>query len=372
MVMVELSTAAVTLALASNFFLGKEGILEGACDRLEPYLLSQMVGQDMAIQQFSDAVCDHLNQPHPQKPLVVSAHGSPGVGKSYMHKLAARALYNQKPQLELECPGIDCPSLKVFSGLDYVSIDRAQQHAALKTALLEHLRKMPQALIVIDEYDKMDCDTQFMFKQLIQGSHNVDVSMNRAIVVLESNAGFEDLHQLLVKTRDRSKINAEEVQRLLKDIVWKRWDEGGCHDHASLWKMVGLVDFFLPFLPLEQVHLERLFQIRLGAIAASLLHSHRVNLTWAPELIPFLYKKVDFDGPYPIEGAKEASVLLTRYVSRTLRQWTTSHAQPQQGWLTLGGGLIPKALKKPQPPEHHLGLFVKGQGLVIRKNLKPP
>ena len=92
---------------------GKEGILEGACDRLEPYLLSQMVGQDMAIQQFSDAVCDHLNQPHPQKPLVVSAHGSPGVGKSYMHKLAARALYNQKPQLELECPGIDCPSLKV-------------------------------------------------------------------------------------------------------------------------------------------------------------------------------------------------------------------------------------------------------------------
>ena len=106
-------------------------------------------------------------------------------------------------------------------------------------------------------------------------------------------------------------INAEEVQRLLKDIVWKRWDEGGCHDHASLWKMVGLVDFFLPFLPLEQVHLERLFQIRLGAIAASLLHSHRVNLTWAPELIPFLYKKVKMQLSLPFPLSRLSQLLLT-------------------------------------------------------------
>ena len=72
-----------------------------------------MVGQEMAIQQFSDAVCDHLLQQHPQKPLVVSAHGSPGVGKSFLPKLAAKALYNQQPHLDMECPGIDCPSLKV-------------------------------------------------------------------------------------------------------------------------------------------------------------------------------------------------------------------------------------------------------------------
>lgn len=94
---------------------GNEKILEGACERLEPYLQSQMVGQEMAIRQFSDAVCDHLNQAHPQKPLVVSAHGSPGVGKSFMHKLAARALYNRQPHLDLDCPGMDCPSLKVAS-----------------------------------------------------------------------------------------------------------------------------------------------------------------------------------------------------------------------------------------------------------------
>ncbi len=74
-------------------------------------------------------------------------------------------------------------TVQVFSGLDYVSADRSQQHAALKTALVEHVKKHPQALIVIDEYDKMDCSTQFMFQQLIQGSHNAGIAMNRCFPV---------------------------------------------------------------------------------------------------------------------------------------------------------------------------------------------
>ncbi|KAK9834222.1 hypothetical protein WJX84_006633 [Apatococcus fuscideae] len=327
---------AAALAIAGTFLIGNEKIVEGACDRLEPYLRLQMVGQDMAIQQFSDAVCDHLNQVHPQKPLVVSAHGSPGVGKSFMHKLAARALYNRHPHLDLDCPGMDCSSLKVFSGLDYVSADRNLQHAALKAALVEHLNKSPQALIVIDEYDKMDCETQFMFRQLIQGSHNAKLSMNRAIVVLESNAGFHELHQLLVKTKDRLKLNPEKVQRMLKEIVSQKWDATGCHDHASLWKM-----------------------------------AQQAELTWAPDVIAFLCDKVDYDGRYSIEGAKEASVLLTRYVSRALRQWQQQqppkHQSPISYAVSQTGYNLPE-VKLPQfvtgTPKamFFLHLVVKPQG----------
>ncbi|KAK9821179.1 hypothetical protein WJX74_005314 [Apatococcus lobatus] len=338
---------AAALAIAGTFLIGNEKIVEGACDRLEPYLRLQM------------------------KPLVVSAHGSPGVGKSFMHKLAARALYNRHPHLDLDCPGMDCSSLKVFSGLDYVSADRNLQHAALKAALVEHLNKSPQALIVIDEYDKMDCETQFMFRQLIQGSHNAKLSMNRAIVVLESNAGFHELHQLLVKTKDRLKLNPEKVQRMLKEIVSQKWDATGCHDHASLWKMVSMVDFFLPFLPLEQSDLRRLFDIRLNAIAADLLQAQQAELTWAPDVIAFLCDKVDYDGRYSIEGAKEASVLLTRYVSRALRQWQQQqppkHQSPISYAVSQTGYNLPE-VKLPQfvtgTPKamFFLHLVVKPQG----------
>ncbi len=81
--------------------------------RLEPFLDSQVVGQGLALKQLCDAVCDHLSNENPIKPLVISVHGPPGVGKSMMHQLAARALYNTGPEGDLQCPGIDCPGYKV-------------------------------------------------------------------------------------------------------------------------------------------------------------------------------------------------------------------------------------------------------------------
>ena len=83
------------------------------CGELEAYLASELVGQQLALQQFSDAVCDHLATEAPTRPLIVSFHGPPGVGKSMMHLLAARALYNQKVVPGLKCPGRDCSGYKV-------------------------------------------------------------------------------------------------------------------------------------------------------------------------------------------------------------------------------------------------------------------
>lgn len=53
-----------------------------------------MPAQELALGQLRELVCDHLNNPRPRKPLVVSIHGPPGVGKTYFHKLLAETLYN--------------------------------------------------------------------------------------------------------------------------------------------------------------------------------------------------------------------------------------------------------------------------------------
>lgn len=62
----------------------------GACERFEPYLASKIVGQELALRQIADAVCDQLAQAEPPRPLVLSLHGPPGVGKSMFHQLAAQ------------------------------------------------------------------------------------------------------------------------------------------------------------------------------------------------------------------------------------------------------------------------------------------
>lgn len=59
-------------------------------------------------------VCHHLTATkRPGRPLIISAHGPPGVGKTLSHQLLARALYNQRPRDGLDCPGRDCRGYKV-------------------------------------------------------------------------------------------------------------------------------------------------------------------------------------------------------------------------------------------------------------------
>ena len=63
------------------------------------------MGQELALHQISDAVCDHLAAKERQRPLVLSLHGPPGVGKSMVHQLAAQALYNRRIHPDLDCAG---------------------------------------------------------------------------------------------------------------------------------------------------------------------------------------------------------------------------------------------------------------------------
>ena len=68
---------------------------------------------------------------------------------------------------------------QVLYGMDYLSSERDRQHAFLRAAVLDHLRRAPAALLVIEEYDKLDCPTRAMLRQLIGSSRASNTSMAR-------------------------------------------------------------------------------------------------------------------------------------------------------------------------------------------------
>lgn len=70
-------------------------------------------------------------------------------------------------------------SVQVLYGLDYTASDQKRQHELVKEAVIEHIKFHPQSLIVIEEYDKLDCRTRGLLKQLIDSSHSTNVSINR-------------------------------------------------------------------------------------------------------------------------------------------------------------------------------------------------
>eukprot|EP00884_Botryococcus_braunii_P017254 jgi/Botrbrau1/4211/Bobra.0044s0014.1 len=299
-------------SLVITLFGPSKDFIPGASERLEEYLLGEVVGQDLAIRQLSDAVRDHLATPFPVRPLILSSHGPPGVGKTLTHRMLARVLYNKKPSEPMQCPGPDCPAYKVVYGLDYVEREKEEQHKRVRAAVLEHLQRFPSSLLVVEEYDKLDCPSRGLFRQLLENPREANLSTAKFIVMLESNVGYPQLHSLLGKVKDRSQITPEAAERALKDLMHEKWAREGCEDHSDTLKLIGLVNLFLPFFPLERRHLITLFKKEVARRAPA--------LTASPQVFDFLADKVDFEEGYPIEGAKEVATVMTRYVSRPVKE----------------------------------------------------
>jgi len=103
------------VSLVSLVSLPRRTFHPAACERFEESVNHHLVGQEPAVRVLSDAICDFLVRRSggtgelDASPLVVSLHGPPGVGKTYFHKLAARALYG----VDERCPGRGCPGYKV-------------------------------------------------------------------------------------------------------------------------------------------------------------------------------------------------------------------------------------------------------------------
>ncbi|DBA91747.1 hypothetical protein WJX77_012496 [Trebouxia sp. C0004] len=329
------TTAAVAAAVSWLMLPRHDSFAPGACAVIEPYLLTEVVGQELAIHQTSDAICDHLLKEQPQKPLVLSVHGPPGIGKSLSHRLLAQALYATSD--DIGCPGSLCPGYKVLQGMDHINAERAQQHWYLKNSVLKHLHQYQQSLLVIEEYDKLDCPTRAVLRQMITASISTNVSMDKSIIILESNLGQSQLHKMLIQAGDRKQVRAEDAHSSLRNLVYNIWSQGNCESHVDIIRMLGAIDFFLPYFPLEASNLRDMFTKRLHKQAEQLQGSDATNLTWSPSVIDFLLSKVDFGdckvgepGCYPVEGGRPVSTIMTRYVTRALKQWRIKQEQQRQ------------------------------------------
>lgn len=71
---------------------------------------------------------------------------------------------------------------QVVYGIDYVAEQRQHQHQLLRDAILAHVASAPQSLLVVEEYDKLDCDSRALFRQLLENPQIANVSMARCVI----------------------------------------------------------------------------------------------------------------------------------------------------------------------------------------------
>lgn len=358
------SATAALASLALHLVGGPVDFHAAACAHARAHVPSVVVGQPLATSALATAVCDHVSNVAPVKPLVLSAHGPPGVGKSLAHGALAAALYRSDPAAAAStttgppCPGRGCPGYRVVFGLDYApGLEAETSLAALRSALLDHAAAHPQSLIVVEEYDKLDCGARAMLRGLVAPAPGdpARAALARSIIILESNAGHADLHALVTTSPSgRDGVTLEAATRAVKDALYAAWAAPACEPRADTLRALAAVDHVLPFLPLERGHLETLIERALTArTARAASTSPPVHAAWGRDVVTFLADRADYDGGgrFPVEGGAEAPRLVTRYVSGALQD-----AASAAGVGGLTGRLVigvdgAGVLFVPDPPE---------------------
>ena len=90
----------------------------------------------------------------------------------------------------------------------------------------------------------------------------------------------------------RVQVTAEDAHNGLRNLVYNIWSQGNCEGHVDIIRMLGSIDFFLPYFPLDRSNIQDLFEQRLVDQSDAVLRNDAANLTWTTEVIPFLLSKV--------------------------------------------------------------------------------
>jgi hypothetical protein len=69
--------------------------------------------------------------------------------------------------------------VQVLYGLDFIQKEREQQLGHVRDAVIAHIRDSPDPLLVIEEYDKLDCNTRAFLRQLLQHPELANTTFNR-------------------------------------------------------------------------------------------------------------------------------------------------------------------------------------------------
>ena len=206
-------------------------------------------------------------------------------------------------------------------GTDYLAAELAAQAAALRGSLVRHFEKHPESVLVVEEYDKVDCASRGVLRQLLDKGATGNATFTRSIVVLEANIGSAHMYKLLSAAPSREALSAEVAQRTLKDLLYERWLRDGCEEPVDTQKTLSLIDMYVPFLPLERLHVRAVLEAHLRERRERSVRARDfADLAWDDGVLDFLTERVEFEEEHAIEGAREAPVVLSRHVSRALRR----------------------------------------------------
>nr|XP_025042399.1 torsin-3A [Pelodiscus sinensis] len=218
---------------------------------LESDLNRRLHGQHLAKNVILRAMRSFLETPQPAKALALLFHGWSGTGKNFVARMIADHLY--RDGLKSECVKVFI-SLFHFPHPKYVDLYQGQ----LKKQIRETVQLCKQSLFIFDEAEKLHSGLLDAIKPCVDPHTSIsEVDYRRSIFLFLSNIGGNTLNQVALDFwragRTREEITMESLERHLRMELREATDSGFAHSHLL---QENLIDFFVPFLPLEYHHVK--------------------------------------------------------------------------------------------------------------------
>ena len=214
-------------------------------------LRSKVFGQHLAREVAFKAIKGHVNNPNPPKALVLSFHGWTGSGKNHVSRLIADSLYKK---------GMDSIyTHQVIATHDFPHNDKVKEYSArLKKFVTEKVKLCPQALFIFDEVDKVPHGLMDALKPFLDHYNEIDgVDYRKSIFIFLSNTGANKINEEVLDHWRKGKKREDLTIKQMDDVINKgAFNQEGGLRHSQL-ILHNLIDYFIPFLPLERKHIKQ-------------------------------------------------------------------------------------------------------------------
>ena len=215
----------------------------------------RLFGQHLVMHAVYKTIYQHVNNENPEKALVLAFHGSTGTGKNFVSEIVISHLY----YMGLTSKFV----VKKILGHDYPHADSIYEYKKeIKNLIQNQARICDRSIFIFDEMDKMPAGLIDGLKPYLDNYNEIEgLNYRKNIFIFLSNLGAEEInnetYNHLKSGKIREEVTNHQMQVVLQEAISN--ETGGLKDTVLM--SAGLVDVFVPFLPLEKKHIKQCIQV---------------------------------------------------------------------------------------------------------------
>ena len=274
--------------------------------RLEESLSARVVGQDRAVHEVARAIRQaRTGVKNPNRPVGSFLFlGPTGVGKSWLPKVLAELLFNDRDaviRMDMsEFSESHTVSRLLGAPAGYVGFEQGGE-------LTEAVRRKPYSVVLFDEVDKAHTDVYKIFLSILDEGEATDrqgrkADFRNAVVIMTCNWGAAEL---LEAARAGRTLTEDEIRNIVR--TGSSVSPGRAVGAGFTPEQMNRFDALVPFVPLGRDQIFKIIDLEFGEVAAR-LRDRRIGVRLTDEVRQFL-----LEGGYdPAYGARPLRTFMTR------------------------------------------------------------